>query len=101
MNQCSLKHFPLPGGREAGDENHKPGMKSLLAVKCDEIRSIVSDKNILARVNSGYQLPIFVAAEPEKIHVITVVTAPCATVTSEVCKHSSMRNCINCRVDGA
>lgn len=74
MNQCSLKHFPLPGGREAGDENHKPGMKSLLAVKCDEIRSIVSDKNILARVNSRYQLPIFVAAEPEKIHVITVVT---------------------------
>lgn len=75
MNQCSLKHFPLPGGREAGDENHKPGMKSLSAVKCDEIRSIVSDKNILARVNSRYQLPIFVAAEPEKIHVITVVTA--------------------------
>lgn len=74
MNQCSLKHFPLPGGREAGDENHKPGMKSLAAVKCGEIRSIVSDKNILARVNSRYQLPIFVAAEPEKIHVITVVT---------------------------
>ena len=50
-------------------------MKFLSAIESGEIRSIVSDKNILLRVDSRHQLPIFVAAEPEKIHVITDVAA--------------------------
>lgn len=74
VGQRRWEEIALARRRNVRKDNDKSGMEFFLSVERSEIRAVVRNKRVILSADPSHQLPIFVPAKPEEVHVFTHMT---------------------------